>query len=172
MRVAHNVRYAISWGVDVTCSIQIALGYEFDVKASMDEVFSVLSNVPESASYYPKVEQLTQLEPDVYQWEMERIGAGQIYFQSVYACHYKASKGKGSIVWTPIDDVGNTLVSGSWQISKHKSHTNVVLKVSGEVTLPLPAIMHALVSPALQQEFETLTETYIDNLIKRFGGEV
>jgi hypothetical protein len=35
-----------------------------------------------------------------------------------------------------------------------------------------PALMKMIVVPVVQGEFEKLVEKYIDNLIKKFGGEV
>jgi hypothetical protein len=40
------------------------------------------------------------------------------------------------------------------------------------VTVPLPGLMKVVVVPVVQGEFEKLVDKYIDNLIKRFGGEV
>jgi hypothetical protein len=40
------------------------------------------------------------------------------------------------------------------------------------VEVPLPGLMKMVVVPVVKNEFEGLVEKYIDNLIKRFGGEV
>jgi hypothetical protein len=40
------------------------------------------------------------------------------------------------------------------------------------VDTPLPGLMKMVVVPVVKNEFEGLVEKYIDNLIKRFGGEV
>ena len=45
----------------MTVNVTIDLGYEFDVKASAKDVFAVLSDVPTSASHFPKVHQLVDL---------------------------------------------------------------------------------------------------------------
>jgi hypothetical protein len=39
------------------------------------------------------------------------------------------------------------------------------------VEVPLPGLMKMVVAPVVKGEFEKLVEKYIDNLIKRFGGE-
>ena len=38
--------------------------------------------------------------------------------------------------------------------------------------VPLPGLMKMVVGPVVEGEFEELVETYVDNLIERFGGEV
>jgi carbon monoxide dehydrogenase subunit G len=156
----------------MSITIPVELGFEFEVKASAKEVFSVLSDVPVSASHYPHVEQLVDLGGGAYRWEMENIGVGAIHLQTVYASKYVSNKAKGTVVWTPVKGEGNALVSGSWTITANKKSTHIVLQVEAEMSLPLPALMKMVVAPLVEAEFERMTERYIANLIERFGGEV
>lgn len=156
----------------MSLTIPVELGYEFDVKASAKEVYGVLADVPTSASFYPKVDKLVDLGHGAYRWEMEKIGLAHIHLQTVYASKYVGNAAKGTVVWTPVPDQGNALVSGNWKITARKKSTHVVLKVSAELSVPLPALMKVVVEPLVEAEFEKLTEQYIDNLIQRFGGEV
>ena len=153
-------------------SVSIDLGYEFEVKAKADEVFAVLSDVPESVSHFPKVDKLTDLGNGVYQWEMQKVGTAQVNIQTVYASKYVSNKAKGTVVWTPVPGVRNALVGGHWKIKDNKKSTGIELKIDGDITLPLPGLMKMIVEPVVEGEFEKLVDKYIANLIKRFGGEV
>jgi carbon monoxide dehydrogenase subunit G len=153
-------------------SVAIDLGYQFTVKAPFSEVFDVLSDVPTSVSFFPKVEQLVDLGGGVYRWEMQKVGSGQVSIQTVYASKYVANRAKGSVVWTPVKGQGNALVGGQWKLAENKKGTAIELKTSGTVDVPLPGLMKVVVVPVVSGEFEKLVEKYIDNLIKRFGGEV
>ena len=153
-------------------TVPIELGYEFEVKASAKDVFDVLSDVPTSVSHFPKVHQLVDLGDGVYRWEMEKVGTAQVNIQTIYACKYVSNRAKGSVVWTPVKGEGNALVSGSWKITDNKKSTGVVLKIDAQVTVGLPALMKMVVGPVVKSEFEKLVDKYIDNLIKKFGGEV
>jgi carbon monoxide dehydrogenase subunit G len=152
-------------------TVNINLGYEFDVKAKASEVFEVLSDVPTSASHFPKVDKLTDLGGGSYRWEMEKIGIASISLQTVYASKYTANKAKGTVTWTPVKGEGNALVSGSWAVKDNKKSTNIVLEIQGELTLPLPGLMKMVAGPVAEAEFEKMVEQYIENLTKRFGGE-
>lgn len=156
----------------MSITVHVELGYEFEVKASFNEVFDVLADVPTSAGFYPKVDQLIDLGDGAYRWEMEKIGLAQVNLQTVYASRYVSDRATGSVTWTPLPGQGNTLVSGSWKITDNKKSTNVVLRVEGDLTIPLPGLMKVVVAPLVEAEFEKMTEQYIDNLTKRFGGEV
>jgi carbon monoxide dehydrogenase subunit G len=153
-------------------TVTIDLGYEFSVKAPAKEVFDVLSDVPTSVGFFPKVHRLVDLGDGVYRWEMEKVGTAQVNIQTIYASKYVSDRKKGSVVWTPVKGEGNALVGGSWSIKAGKQGTDIALKIDGEVTVGLPALMKMVVVPVVQGEFEKLVEKYIDNLIKRFGGEV
>ncbi len=156
----------------MTINVTIDLGYEFAVKAPASEVFEVLADVPTSASHFPKVHRLVDLGGGAYRWEMEKIGLAQINLQTIYASKYVSNKAKGSVAWTPVKGEGNALVSGSWKITDKKKSTGLVLKIDGDLAIPLPGLMKMVVAPVVQAEFEKLVEKYIDNLTKRFGGEV
>jgi carbon monoxide dehydrogenase subunit G len=153
-------------------TVPIDLGYEFEVKAPYADVFDVLSDVPTSASFFPKVDKLTDLGGNAYRWEMEKVGTAQVNIQTVYASKYASDRKKGTVTWTPVKGEGNALVGGSWTIVDRKKSTALQFKVNGTVEVPLPALMKVVVAPVVKAEFEKLVEQYIDNLIKRFGGEV
>lgn len=156
----------------MTVTVAIDLGYEFTVKAPFKEVFDLVSDVPTSASYFPKVDKLTDLGGGVYRWEMKKVGTAQVNIQTVYASKYVSDRKKGSVTWTPVKGEGNALVSGSWKLVEGKKGTAVEFKVAGTVDVPLPGLMKMIVVPVVSGEFESLVEKYIDNLIKKFGGEV
>lgn len=152
-------------------TVPFELAYEFEVNALAADVFAVLSDVPTSASHFPKLHKLVDLGGNTYRWEMDKVGTAQMNIQTVYASKYVTDKKKGSVVWTPIAGEGNALVGGSWAITDKKKFTHLVLKISGELQVPLPALMKGIVAPIVVGENEKLVEQYIDNLIKRFGGE-
>jgi len=156
----------------MSITVNIDLAYEFAVKADPTTVFETLSDVPKSAAFFPKVDQLVDLGDGVYRWEMEKIGIAQVSLQTIYASKYTSNKAKGSVRWTPVPGEGNALVSGSWQISDRKNSTHLVLDLQGELTLPLPGLMKKMIAPMVEAEFEKMVEQYIDKLTRHFGGEV
>lgn len=153
-------------------TVNIDLGYEFEVNAKAADVFAVLSDVPTSVSHFPKVDKLTDMGDGVYKWEMEKVGTAQVNIQTIYASKYKSDKARGTVVWTPVKGVGNALVGGHWKIRDNKKSTAIELKIEGEIELPLPGLMKMVVAPVVEGEFEKLVDKYIANLIKAFGGEV
>lgn len=151
--------------------VEIDLGYEFAVKSPYAKVFALLADVPKSASHFPKLARLVDMGQGAYRWEMEKVGTEQVNIQTVYASRYKSDARKGSVVWTPVEGVGNAQVSGSWAVVNRKATTGLTLRIHGTVEVALPALMRGIVVPVVQAEFEQLVDTYVDNLIATFGGE-
>jgi carbon monoxide dehydrogenase subunit G len=152
-------------------TVPFDLAYEFDVNAPAAEVFSVLADVPTSAGFFPKVSALVDLGGGVYRWELEKVGTAAVNIQTIYAAKYVANQKKGLVVWTPVPGVGNAQISGSWTVTDKKKFSQIVLKLEGEIHLPLPGLMTRVVAPLVTSENEKLVEQYIANLIQRFGGE-
>jgi carbon monoxide dehydrogenase subunit G len=153
-------------------TVPFDMAYEFEVRAPAGEVFALLSDVPTSASHFPKVARLVDLGAQTYRWEMEKVGTAQMNIQTVYAARYVSDRKKGTVVWTPVAGEGNALIGGDWAITARSKSTQVVLKIRGELNVPLPGLMKRVVVPLVTSENEKLVEKYIDNLIVRFGGEV
>lgn len=153
-------------------TLHIELGYEFAVKADVDTVFDTLADVPRSASHYPKVARLVDLGEATYRWEMDKIGLGQVHFQTIYTSRYESDRAAGVVRWAPLADGGNALVSGNWAIKKGKKGTRLQLQIDADLTLPLPGLMKPMLTGLITAEFESLTEQYIANLCTHFGGEV
>ena len=156
----------------MTIHVPFELAYEFEVNAPFNTVFALLADIPSSASHFPKVAQLVDLGKGVYRWELEKIGAPQMHVQTVYASKYVADKKKGTVSWTPVNGEGNALISGQWRLVDKKKTTELHLEITGELQVPLPGLMKAVVTPFVLTENEKLIERYIDNLITEFGGEV
>lgn len=153
-------------------SVELDMGYEFTVKAPIKQVFDLVSDVPRSVSFFPKVEKLHDMGGGTFRWQMEKVGTAQVNIQTVYASHYVSDRKKGSVVWTPVPGVGNALVGGSWKLTAVKEGTALELRIHGSAEVPLPALMKVVIQPVVQAEFEKVVEQYIDNLIQEFGGEV
>jgi hypothetical protein len=155
----------------MSLQVPIAVAYEFDVRASCDEVYAVLSDVPTSAGFFPGVERVVPLGRGVYRWDMEGVGLRELELRTVYAARYVSSKARGTVVWTPVPGIGNAEVGGSWRIVRGKASTALRLDIDATVHTPFAPLLRLAVEPVLRVEFETRVEHYIDNLIARFGGE-
>ncbi len=148
--------------MSVTVSIEVKR--DFKVKADFDRVFDLLANVPESASHFPKVDKLIDLGDNSFRWEMEKLGVDKHAIQTIYACKYVGDRAQGTVNWTPVKGEGNGLVSGFWKIAKTEGGTSIQFHTEGQLTLPLPGLLKLAISPVVKHEFNSLVDTYTENL--------
>jgi len=152
-------------------TVDIEVKKRFKVKAAAAKVLDLLANVPESASHFPKVDQLVDLGDNCYRWEMEKIGIDKYNLQTVYACQYRSNKRAGTVIWEPIEDEGTAIVDGQWTIKKATpSGTNVTLATTASIDVPLPRLVKFAVGPLVDREFHNLIDEYIANLKETLNG--
>ena len=148
----------------MTVKVKIDLHREFIVAADIDTVFSLLSNVPASAAYFPKVHKLTPLSDNSYRWDMEKVALGIYSIETSYACQYISDRDAKTIVWVPIEGEGNATVSGKWTLTKFAAGTNVLFETQAELILPISGLLQLAISPLVKIEFTGLVDTYLNNL--------
>jgi len=146
--------------------VTIEINKSFSVAANADKVFEVLADVPESTSHFPKLDKLTKEADNVYRWEMEKVGAGNASIQTQYACEYSSDAGTRDISWKPAQTKdSNANVYGTWKITESANGgTDIEFQTKATLTLPLPKLTRAMISPVVKMEFEGLVDKYISNL--------
>jgi len=141
----------------------------FEVNCPFDVVFDLLADVPRSASHYPTLEHLEPLGENEYRWELQKIGIQQYYIQTIYGNRYKSDRESGRITWEPIEDVGNAIIEGYWEITPIDDHrTRVHFHTHGKIKLPLPSLLKLILTPLILAEFSNQVDKYIENLKKTF----
>lgn len=142
---------------------------KFSVSADIDAVYSLISDIPTSASHFPNVKSLTPLENNAFRWEMEEISSGGHSIQSIYACQYTSDSEAKTVDWTPIKGVGNGLVSGKVILTESGTGTDISFATKAELTLPFPRLLKVVVSPIVKHEFTEMVDTYLSHLKETWG---
>lgn len=148
----------------MTVKITVDLKRKFIVSADIDTIFSLLSDVPASATHFPKVHALTALADNTYRWEMEEISSGGYSIQSIYACQYSVDSDAKAVEWTPVKGEGNGIVSGKFELTEVATGTQISFTTKAELTLPFPRLTKLVVSPIVKLEFAGMVDTYLRNL--------
>ena len=150
-------------------SVDVDIKRQFEVACPFDRVFEVLTDVPQSASHFPNVDELVDLGNESFRWEMKKIGVDRYAIQTIYACKYTNDRDKGWIKWTPIKKEGNAIVRGKWTLKDlGEDVTRIKLTTKGELEVPLPRLVKMLVGPVVVREFSKMIDKYIVNLTKTF----
>lgn len=148
----------------MTVKVTINLEREFIVAVDIDTVFALLSDIPASAKYFPKVHALKPISDNIFRWEMEKISLGLHSAQTIYTCQYVPDSVAKKIVWIPIKGEGNAVVSGKWELTEVANGTNISFNTKADLTLPLPGLLKLAISPLVKVEFSGMVDTYLRNL--------
>lgn len=154
----------------MTLSLEMAVDRTFTVRAAPDEVWALLADVAASAAFFPDVDRLTPLGDGTWRWELAAVGPPQARFQTVYACRYVGDAKARTMVWTPVDGVGNARVAGTWRVDGRGAGAALVLHTTCRLVLPLPGLLRPVVAPAVDLAFRRSVHTYVDGIVGRFGG--
>jgi carbon monoxide dehydrogenase subunit G len=128
-----------------------------------------LADVPASAAFFPGVDRLTPQGDGVYRWELAPVGPPQARLRTVYLARYVADRAAGTVAWTPVEG-GTARVDGVWRIVPSGEGTQISLHTACSMELPLPALLGRVVGPAVEVSFRGSIDTYVQGLIRRFGG--
>lgn len=145
-------------------TVTIEISRKFIVNAPLAKVFAVLADVPESASHFPRVESLTPLGGNAYEWKMRKNGFDKHAIQIVYASTYRVDKKAHRVEWSPVKGVGNSQVQGFWELSSADGSTECRFHTQGVLELPLPGLLKMAVGPVVKHEFNALVDQYVENL--------
>ncbi len=139
------------------------------VSAPPEDVHAVLANVPDSGAHFPEVTSLTESD-GVYTWVLREKGGGGMTLQITYACRYVADPDTHAVTWTPVSEVGNARVSGSWSIAAEGSGTRFTLDNELTVLLNVSRLVAKVAKPLVQRGYTNQLERYVANLAATFEG--
>lgn len=138
-------------------------------RASPEEVYALLADVPRSVAHFPDLDALT-FEHGAYTWRLKKLGAGPISFQVHYAARYTCDPAARSVVWVPVAGVGNTRVSGQWRIEPAGAGTRFTLETEFALDLPLPRPLRGAAEALLHKENDRILGEYLGNLVVTMNG--
>jgi len=143
--------------------------YQMSVKASADEVYGVLADVPDSVSHFGGLEALEPCQ-DGYKWTLEKAGVGKLSLQLIYACRYMSDAPSRSVNWEPIPGIGTARVCGHWTIEPQGEGTRLSIHNELVLDVPVPRLLRKPAQKVLEKENGRMLKTYLQNLRTTFDG--
>ena len=147
-------------------TVQITFNKELEVTCDVKTAFDLLADVPRTTAFFPKLDKLVNIEGSTYRWEMEKIGAAGLSFQTAYTVKY-SNDGAARINWEVVEGNknDNAKVSGGWIItSAGDKKTKIAFTTEAALDLPVPSLMKKVVDPVIRMEFESQTNTFLSRV--------
>ena len=149
--------------------VRVQFEKTIEVTASPEEVFAVLSDIPNSVAHFPGLEELTP-SGDGYRWLLEKHGPRKYAVKMEYAVRYSADADALTVRWTPIEGIGNSRVEGRWTIRRRGGSTVASISNDLSISLKLPRLVRRLAGPVVSKRNRALLDGYLTNLETTFNG--
>lgn len=139
------------------------------VRATPQEVFAVVADVPDSVAHFADVESLVE-EDGGYRWTLKRAGVGKLSLQMSYGCRYTSDPDVPAVRWEPMEGIGTARVSGRWQIEPDGSGTRLTLHNHLALRIDAPKLIRRPAAAVLDKENARMLRAYLANLTATFNG--
>ena len=142
------------------------------VKATPDEAYERLSDVPWSVAHFPDLQDLQPGKGDnAYTWFFKPIGAFGVSVQIKYTNHYTCDPERRSIEWVSRGEGETAGADGSWTIEPAGDGTKITLKNVFHAQLPAPRLMRRPVEAFVASQNGQMIDKYLANIQRSFAGE-
>lgn len=149
--------------------VKVQFKRSIQVAAPPEEVFSVLSDIPDSVAHFPALEKLAP-EGDAWRWILEAHGPARYAVKMEYLVRYHSDPDALSVRWLPVGETGNARVQGTWTILGAGTGSRVTLQNDLVIFLDIPRIVRRLAGPVVTKRNRSLLDEYLTNLETTFNG--
>ncbi|MFN4329843.1 MAG: SRPBCC domain-containing protein [Limnobacter sp.] len=141
------------------------------VKANYDAIVADLTAIEPLISIFPKLESLTKLGPNAYEWKLKPIGAMGVSHAVHYAASYEVDAAKGLLTFKGKDGVGNATLSGRFQFAKKGNEVEVEIKIEGQLReIKVPMLLKAATPGFIKTMFEGIVDRFMEKIGEKYAA--
>lgn len=139
----------------------------FHLSVPVEVAWALIDDVPRWGALFPHVESVEpypEAGPTAFLWRMEPLGPPGVRVRLDYACRYHADAETQTLVWTPVEGVGDARFSGTCVLASHAAGTAGTLRLDAELRVPAPSFLRGVVQPAVAFEMARITDAFLARL--------
>lgn len=150
--------------------IPVKIDRYFDVAASPEEMFELITNVRRSASHFPDIQELVQLDDQTWRWEMQPVSYAGVAMQPKYVLRYSWDADRLHMRWDPVpQDDHFVVVEGHWQLQPRGTGTNAYFLLDMQFDLPVPQMIAGMAKQLLTAELGKGVDQYVAAMTRTLG---
>jgi len=143
--------------------VSVQFDTDLSVSASADEAFALVADIERSASHFPGLMRIENVEGGRWRWYMAEKGVGPIKLKVEYDAVYVVDEEARTVTWTPPGRSGGDMESsGSWRISDANGGTKLEFRSTTVAHVPAPRLMKGMVEVIANDELSKLMRRYTD----------
>lgn len=135
-----------------------------------EAVLADLESIEPLISIFPKLESLTKLGPNAYEWKLKPIGAMGVSHAVHYAATYEVDKASGRLSFKAKEGVGNANLSGFFQFKPNGDKVDIEVEINGLLRdIKVPMLLKAATPGFIKTMFDGLVDRFIEKLGEKYG---
>ena len=152
--------------------VEVPYRTRFEVQATPEQAFALVSDVYRSGSHFPGVESLVLVDGQgLWRWVLEERGFGPIKMRARYEAIYESNAEQMSVVWRPAPNPGDMESRGSWAIEPADGGgSTLIFDTSTVAKIPAPRMMAGMVESFAKNELLRLKASYIEAICETLNG--
>jgi carbon monoxide dehydrogenase subunit G len=149
---------------------KLSLDKTASVKLNQDALFADLKAIEPVISIFPKLESLTKIGPNAFEWKLKPIGAMGVSHAVHYAASYELDEAKGRLNFVGKEGIGNATLSGFFDFKTNGDNIDIEVQIKGQLRdIKVPMLLKAATPGFIKTMFEGLVDRYIEKLEEKYG---
>jgi carbon monoxide dehydrogenase subunit G len=152
--------------------VEVDLRYTLKVGWDSKRAFTMVSDIPGSASNFPGLERLDDLGDGVYRWNMRPFELSRFKHQVRYAARYTSDAAAGTVIWTTVGGDGNTRADGIWRVVPDGEGSRLSFENRLAVTIPVPRLVARAARKVVPGIMAKQTRKYLERIAQKMDGSL
>jgi carbon monoxide dehydrogenase subunit G len=149
---------------------KLSLNKTASVDLNIDAVMADLEVIEPLISIFPKLESLTKLGPNTFEWKLKPIGAMGVSHAVHYAATYEVDKANGRLSFKAKEGIGNANLSGVFQFKPNGNKVDIEIEINGLLRdIKVPMLLKAATPGFIKTMFDGLVDRFIEKLEEKYG---
>lgn len=149
---------------------KLSLNKTASVDLNIDAVMADLEVIEPLISIFPKLESLTKLGPNTFEWKLKPIGAMGVSHAVHYAATYEVDKANGRLSFKANEGIGNANLSGVFQFKPNGNKVDIEIEINGLLRdIKVPMLLKAATPGFIKTMFDGLVDRFIEKLEEKYG---
>lgn len=150
---------------------KLALDKKSSIHVNYDALMKDLQAVEPLLAIFPKLEKLTKLSANEYEWQLKPVGAMGVMHAVHYAASYQVDVASGTLSFKAKEGIGNATLSGKFEFTKKGSAVEVEIEINGQLRdIKVPMLLRAATPGFIKTMFEGLVDRFMEKIGEKYAS--
>lgn len=150
---------------------KLALDKKSSIQVNYDALMKDLQAIEPLLAIFPKLEKLTKLSANEYEWQLKPVGAMGVMHAVHYAASYQVDVAAGTLSFKAKEGIGNATLSGKFEFTKKGGAVEVEIEINGQLRdIKVPMLLRAATPGFIKTMFEGLVDRFMEKIGEKYAS--